>query len=209
MKAALFVLTVLLVAFGIFTQVFKKSERQGSPDESIPKESPAAPASDDISSLQPDRTLTPPAQISPKGPSEGRGRRGTLVVINKSSYSLVLYKDGAMLKKYRIAVGRNSGNKMRVGDMRTPEGEFPIVQIQNASSWTHDFGDGKGQIKGAYGPYFIRLGTPGWTGIGIHGTHAPTSIGTKVTEGCIRLNNRDLLELRSMVSIGDRVIIEN
>jgi lipoprotein-anchoring transpeptidase ErfK/SrfK len=130
-------------------------------------------------------------------------------VIKKSAYSLVLYKDGSAVKKYRIAVGRNIGDKQRVGDMRTPEGEIPIVQIQNASSWTHDFGDGKGQIKGAYGPYFIRLGTPGWTGIGIHGTHAPGSIGSNITEGCVRLNNSDLLELRGMVSIGDKVIIEN
>jgi lipoprotein-anchoring transpeptidase ErfK/SrfK len=121
----------------------------------------------------------------------------------------VLYKDGRAVKTYQIAVGRNTGDKVRVGDMRTPEGEFAIVQIQSSSSWTHDFGDGKGQIKGAYGPYFIRLGTPGWTGIGIHGTHAPSSIGTNVTEGCIRLNNKDLLELRGMVNIGDKVVIGN
>jgi lipoprotein-anchoring transpeptidase ErfK/SrfK len=91
--------------------------------------------------------------------------------------------------------------------MRTPEGVFPIVQIQNASGWTHDFHDGRGQTKGAYGPYFIRLGTPGWSGIGIHGTHAPGSIGTDVTEGCIRLNNNDIAELRAMVKVGDKVVI--
>jgi lipoprotein-anchoring transpeptidase ErfK/SrfK len=104
-------------------------------------------------------------------------------------------------------VGKNTGDKQRVGDMRTPEGEFPIVQIQNSSKWTHDFQDGKGPTRGAYGPYFIRLGTPGWTGIGIHGTHAPDSIGTNVTEGCIRLTNEDVQTLRKMVKIGDKVVI--
>ncbi|MDR1965710.1 MAG: L,D-transpeptidase [Synergistaceae bacterium] len=133
---------------------------------------------------------------------------GTLVVIDKASHSMEVLQGGRVVRKYGIAVGKNSGDKQRVGDMRTPEGEFPIVQIQNSSGWTHDFRDGKGQIQGAYGPYFIRLGTPGWTGIGIHGTHAPNSIGTDVTEGCIRLNNSDVAELRKMVKIGDKVVIK-
>jgi len=136
-----------------------------------------------------------------------RKKPGILVIIDKSSHTMEVFNDGKSLKRYGIAVGRNSGDKQRVGDMRTPEGEFPIVQIQNASGWTHDFRDGMGQVKGAYGPYFIRLGTPGWTGIGIHGTHAPGSIGTNVTEGCIRLNNRDVEELRRMVKVGDKVVI--
>jgi lipoprotein-anchoring transpeptidase ErfK/SrfK len=135
--------------------------------------------------------------------------RGTLVVIDKSVHTMEVFKDGRTVKQYGIAVGRNTGDKERVGDMRTPEGEFPIVQIQNSSSWTHDFSDGKGRIKGAYGPYFIRLGTPGWQGIGIHGTHAPDSIGTNVTEGCIRLSNNDIAELKRLVKVGDKVVIRN
>ncbi|MDR1651814.1 MAG: L,D-transpeptidase [Synergistaceae bacterium] len=132
---------------------------------------------------------------------------GTLVIVDKSSYTMEVFRDGRAVRRYGVAVGLNAGDKRRVGDMRTPEGEFPIVQIQNASDWTHDFRDGKGQVRGAYGPYFIRLGTPGWTGIGIHGTHAPASIGTNVTEGCIRLGNDDVAELRRIVKIGDKVII--
>ena len=70
-----------------------------------------------------------------------------------------------------------------------------MLQIQNASYWTHDFRDGKGEIKGAYGPWFIRLKTP-WRGIGIHGTHDPRSIGKNATEGCIRLRNEELKDLK-------------
>jgi lipoprotein-anchoring transpeptidase ErfK/SrfK len=138
-----------------------------------------------------------------------KGKRGLLIVIDKGAHTMEVFQDGKTVRQYGIAVGKNMGDKERVGDMRTPEGEFPIVQIQNASGWTHDFRDGKGQLKGAYGPYFIRLGTPGWSGIGIHGTHAPDSIGTNVTEGCIRLSNEDVAELRRLVKIGDKVVIRN
>lgn len=99
-------------------------------------------------------------------------------------------------------------DKEKPGDMKTPEGLFSVQQIQDASAWTHDFGDGKGEIRGAYGSHFIRLKTPGHCGIGIHGTHDPASIGTRATEGCVRLNNSDLLELvKKYVYVGMPVVI--
>ena len=70
---------------------------------------------------------------------------------------------------------------------------------QQSKKRTTFTGDGKGEIKGAYGPYFIRLKTPGHKGIGIHGTHLPESIGEKTTEGCIRLRNEDLKRLVSLI----------
>ena len=107
-----------------------------------------------------------------------------------------------------VACGRALGNKEKPGDMKTPEGLFSVQQIQDASAWTHDFGDGKGEIRGAYGSHFIRLKTPGHRGIGIHGTHDPASIGTRATEGCVRLNNSDLLELvKKYVYVGMPVVI--
>ena len=97
--------------------------------------------------------------------------------------------------------------KTKVGDNKTPEGEFVIENIHNSSSWTHDFGDGKGWIPNCYGNWFIRLKTPPHRGIGIHGTHAPESIGTRATEGCIRLRNADLDSLKPMVKVGMPVVI--
>jgi lipoprotein-anchoring transpeptidase ErfK/SrfK len=35
----------------------------------------------------------------------------------------------------------------------------------------------------------------GYETIGIHGTHDNNSIGTRASEGCIRMNNNDLLNL--------------
>ena len=117
--------------------------------------------------------------------------------VSKAEYTLYLYKGDEIVKSYPIAVGRNPGDKQKTGDNRTPVGDFKIVSIENASKWTHDFRDGKGKIKGAYGPWFLRLDANGWKGIGIHGTHDPDSRGTMATEGCIRLSNDDIAELKT------------
>ena len=119
------------------------------------------------------------------------------IVVSKSNFTLSLLKGDELVKNYPIAVGKNTGDKERVGDHRTPVGNFKIVSIENASSWSHDFRDGKGKIAGAYGPWFLRLDAKGWRGIGIHGTHDPDSRGTNATEGCIRLSNDDIKELKS------------
>lgn len=148
------------------------------------------------------------AAVSALFGQQPKGREAKFIVISKETMTLTVY--GANVNKlaeYGVAVGRNLGNKQKPGDMKTPEGTFEIEQIQDASHWTHDFKDGKGEIKGAYGSHFIRLLTPPHKGIGIHGTHDPSSIGTRATEGCIRLNNNDLLELVKMVRVGMPVII--
>lgn len=129
------------------------------------------------------------------------------LVVTKSAYTLELFEGETLVETFPVAVGKNAGDKQAVGDFRTPEGEFAVSSIEDSRKWTHDFGDGKGRIKGAYGPWFIRLATPGWKGIGIHGTHDPDSIGTAATEGCIRLRNSDLLRLVARISVGIPVTI--
>lgn len=141
--------------------------------------------------------------------------KGRWLYVDKANFTMYLVNDNEVEKSWGIAVAKKPGQKQRVGDMTTPEGTFPIQQIQNSSSWTHDFKDGKGAIKGAYGPWFIRLKTvtklkgktKTWTGIGIHGTHDPDSIGTMVTEGCIRMKNEDVEELKGIAKVGMKVVI--
>lgn len=129
------------------------------------------------------------------------------IVVDKIAHTLTLFRSNEFVRQFDIAVGKGHGNKSRSGDFRTPEGTFPVVQFHDASSWVHDFGDGKGIIEGAYGPIFIRLDTTPWRGIGIHGTHDPKSIGTDATEGCIRMHNDELVELTNMIDLDTTVTI--
>ena len=135
------------------------------------------------------------------------------ILIKKSEFKLYLLDHGQPVAVWGVAVGKNHGQKQVRGDMKTPEGTYYIDEIDNASTWTHDFGDGKGVIKGAYGPWFLSLNTDKqsggkWGGIGIHGTHDPASIGTCASEGCIRLQNENLLKLKPYARVGMQVKIE-
>lgn len=51
-----------------------------------------------------------------------------------------------------ISCGRNLGPKQRTGDLRTPEGQFRIISIEDSHGWVHDFRYGNGFIPNAYGP---------------------------------------------------------
>jgi lipoprotein-anchoring transpeptidase ErfK/SrfK len=43
----------------------------------------------------------------------------------------------------------------------------------------------------------------------IHGTNAPSTIGQRVSSGCIRLTNEDVADLYSRVNVGTKVIVLN
>jgi lipoprotein-anchoring transpeptidase ErfK/SrfK len=43
----------------------------------------------------------------------------------------------------------------------------------------------------------------------IHGTNAPSTIGQRVSSGCIRLTNEDVTDLASRVSVGAKVVVLN
>ena len=145
---------------------------------------------------EPDMTVAAPAAVADS------------LVIDKASMTLSVFGfGGTRISVFDAATGRLPGDKVGEGDMRTPEGRFFISEIVDASEWTHDFGDGLGEIEGCYGPWFMRLDTPGHTGIGIHGTHLPASIGHRASEGCIRLLNHHCDSLRHMVAIGTPVSI--
>ena len=143
-------------------------------------------------------------------------RDSCFIVINKTELHLSVYEqqgsDTVLLARYPVCVGKNFGPKEKSGDMKTPEctfdNPFSITQIQPASTWVHDFGDGRGSIQ-AYGNWFMRLKTPGFSGIGIHGsTNNENSVPGRDSEGCIRLLNNDLDELKSNYAfVGMKVII--
>lgn len=143
-------------------------------------------------------------------------RDSCFIVIDKPALQLSVYEsqsgDTVLIARYPVCVGKNYGQKEKKGDMKTPEctfdNPFSITEIKPASSWTHDFGDGRGAIL-AYGNWFMRLKTPGHTGIGIHGsTNNESSVPGRGSEGCIRMLNDDLDELKANYAfVGMKVVI--
>ena len=143
-------------------------------------------------------------------------KKNCFILISKPEYRLYVCEvvDGDTLRRvhYPVCVGKNKGQKQKVGDMKTPEctaeNPFTITEIVDASDWTHDFGDGRGSIL-SYGHWFMRLKTPGHTGIGIHGsTNNESSVPGRGSEGCIRLRDDDLIQLKENYAfVGMRVVI--
>ena len=141
----------------------------------------------------------------------------TFIVISKKHLQLNVYAvlegdDTTLVARYPVCLSRNKGQKEGSGDMRTPESEpgkpFYIKQIQDASDWKHDFGDGRGEIL-SYGHWFMRLETP-FNGIGIHGsTNNEDKMPGRDSEGCIRLRDKDLEHLHdNYAHVGMPVIIK-
>lgn len=65
------------------------------------------------------------------------GARADLVVVDKSERSLTLYRRGAALRSYRVALGPSpEGHKEREGDGKTPEGRY-VIDWRNAKSSFH------------------------------------------------------------------------
>lgn len=139
------------------------------------------------------------------------------IVISKKDLKLTVYApvngDTLPVAQFPVCLSKNKGPKEKEGDMRTPESEpgapFTIQQIQPASDWTHDFGDGRGAIL-AYGDWFLRLVTPGHSGIGIHGsTNNENTVPGRASEGCIRMLDKDIVTVKEKYAyVGMPVIIK-
>ncbi len=131
------------------------------------------------------------------------------IIVDKASMNVILYsKYGEVEKKYKMACAKNFGTKHKKADSRTPEGFFSAEGIYDSTDWL--FTDDNGvtsQKKGQFGPRFIRLKCPNTSQIGIHGTSAPWSIGNRVSHGCIRITNENILELVELVEIGMPIIV--
>jgi hypothetical protein len=148
--------------------------------------------------------------------SEVVDKKNCFILISKPELRLYVCEvvDSDTIKRvhYPVCVGLKKGQKQKKGDMKTPEctaaNPFVITEIKDASQWYHDFGDGRGSIL-AYGNWFMRLKTPGHSGIGIHGsTNNESSVPGRGSEGCIRLRNNDLDDLKENYAfVGMRVVV--
>lgn len=107
------------------------------------------------------------------------------LAVNTKSRTLSLFKGDKLMKTYPVAIGKPS--------TPTPKGTFRI--INRAINPGGPFGVRWLGLNAPYGDY------------GIHGTNNPSSIGKAISNGCIRMYNRDILELSKLVPIGTTVKI--
>ena len=131
------------------------------------------------------------------------------IVVDKYSMRVMLFdRVGRLERAYKMACARNYGTKHEKGDERTPEGFFSVENIYDSTDWLFVDDNGKkSDIKGQFGPRFIRLRIPGTSQIGIHGTCSPRSIGWRCSHGCIRITNEQIMELVELVEPGMPVIV--
>lgn len=145
-------------------------------------------------------SVSQPASDRPAVRTEGAVR----LLVSKEAMTLaVLGAAGDTLALWPIACGEGFGDKVREGDRRTPEGAFRVQEILDTARWPRPAEAQEDPAwRNPYGPYFVRLLAPPHEGIGIHGTNDEASIGRRVSAGCIRLRNADLLQLLRHVRIG-------
>ena len=134
---------------------------------------------------------------------------GGSILVDKGTFQIhLLSASGEKIMTFPIATGLYPGRKRVQGDCKTPEGTFTVTWVQNTRGVMYDYHDGKGKVE-AYGPFFIHLETPGFKAIGIHGTcpERDDRIGTRDSQGCVRLHNEDLRKLIHHVYKGMKVEI--
>jgi murein L,D-transpeptidase YafK len=141
-----------------------------------------------------------------------------LIIIDKVSRELVLYRHGRAVRSYRVVLGRNRGRKRYEGDRRTPSGLYeitdkhPSVKYDRfmAISYPNDFDRQQFEAAVAEGRISGVELTPGGL-VGIHGSDKEdfNRLGIDWTFGCISLANRDVEELYAEVSEGTPVLIRD
>ncbi len=140
--------------------------------------------------------------IVPAGVDDG-------IVVNLPQRRLFLFRNGALLQSYPVAVGS--------GGWRTPAGEFSIQSMEVDPTW--DVPKSIQAEMASKGKPVVAKVAPGpsnplgsrWIAIngaiGIHGTNAPSSIFKLTTHGCIRMATEDVEHLFEQVMKGDRVSV--
>ncbi len=158
------------------------------------------------------------------------------LVIWKSQYTLTLYKGDRPVRTYHAVFGKGfrDGDKRMTGDKRTPEGEFYICTMNHSKRFYKFMGLSYPGLKHAEYGLQSRMISPGeylmikkaieerqpppWDtrlggAVGIHG-RMPDNAGASHfssvmnwTDGCIALDNADVDEIYSVVSLGTPVTI--
>jgi lipoprotein-anchoring transpeptidase ErfK/SrfK len=118
------------------------------------------------------------------------------VLVSIADRRLAVIENGQVLAYFPVAVGADVSP--------SPTGEFEIVNRVAEPAYYHA---GVVMGPGANNPVGTRWIGLNLKGYGIHGTNAPRSIGQAASHGCIRLRNRDVENLYTMLRVGDVVQI--
>jgi lipoprotein-anchoring transpeptidase ErfK/SrfK len=129
---------------------------------------------------------------------------GTLIVDTPNTYLYLVLGQGKALR-YGIGVGREGftwAGAERVTKMAEwPDWHPPEEMIERQPYLPRFMAGGDGNPLGARALYL------GKTVYRIHGTNQPSTIGTFVSSGCIRLTNEDVTDLYTRVKVGARVVV--
>jgi hypothetical protein len=118
------------------------------------------------------------------------------VLVSIADRKLAVIENGMVLAYFPVAVGSAVSP--------SPTGEFQIVSRVANPTYFHN---GVVMMAGRDNPVGTRWMGLNVKGYGIHGTNAPGSVGHATSHGCIRLRNRDVERLYSMLRVGDIVEI--
>ena len=112
--------------------------------------------------------------------------------------------DGTAIR-YGIGVGREgftwSGSQAVTRKAEWPDWTPPQEMIERQPYLPRWMAGGEGNPLGARAIYL------GSTVYRIHGTNMPETIGQKVSSGCIRMLNADVIDLYSRVDVGTKIIV--
>ena len=129
---------------------------------------------------------------------------GTVIIDTKNTFLYFVLNDAQALR-YGIGVGREgfawSGEQTVARKAEWPDWHPPVEMIGRQPYLPRFMAGGPGNPLGARAMYL------GETEYRIHGTNKPDTIGKRVSSGCIRLTNEDVVNLYERVKIGAKVIV--
>ena len=130
---------------------------------------------------------------------------GTIVVSQSQRRLYLVGEDGAAIS-YPVAVGKFGkqwrGTAVVDGKYRNPAWA-PPAEVKRAEPWLPDYIPG-GSSRNPMGMRALTLSGGEYA---IHGTNRPDTIGTAASFGCIRMFNRDVVDLYERVEVGTPVVV--
>jgi lipoprotein-anchoring transpeptidase ErfK/SrfK len=129
---------------------------------------------------------------------------GTVIIDTAQTYLYYVLGHGKAIR-YGIGVGRDgftwSGAQVVTRKAEWPDWTPPEEMIVRQPYLARWMAGGEGNPLGARAIYL------GNTEYRIHGTNAPETIGQRVSSGCIRMLNADVIDLYSRVNVGTKIVV--